>query len=159
MHRNTPPAPPPPKKIVQFCDDPPPKQKKISTKSSYPPPPPPPIFLSENPKNIEIQNFEPPKMGQAYYIYNARLYENITVLIGARLSHIRSLFMFFHKTGSPKLNKSCSNLLTFCKVYLQYVHDCLPYGNHTTIANRVWPKNRYMTITCTICKDNVSEYQ
>ena len=39
-------------KLAQFCDDPP----KISTKSSYP----------KTPKNIEIQNFEPKKMGRAY---------------------------------------------------------------------------------------------
>ena len=42
-------------KLAQFCDDP----TKISTKSSYPPPPQN-IHFSENSKNIEIQNFEPP---------------------------------------------------------------------------------------------------
>ena len=46
-------------KLAQFCDDP----KKISTKSSHPPQK---INFSENPKNIEIQNFEPKKMGRAY---------------------------------------------------------------------------------------------
>ena len=46
-------------KLAQFCDDPP----KISTKSSYPPK----IFIFlKTLKNIEIQNFEPPKMGRAY---------------------------------------------------------------------------------------------
>ena len=46
-------------KLVQFCDDPP----KISTKSSYPQK----IFIFLNtPKNIEIQNFEPPKIARAY---------------------------------------------------------------------------------------------
>ena len=49
--------------IVQFCDDP----QKISTKVSYPKN----IYLSETPhlkppKNIEIQNFEPPKMTRGY---------------------------------------------------------------------------------------------
>ena len=46
-------------KLAQFCDDP----KKISTKSSYPQK----IFIFlKTPKNIEIQNFEPQKMGRAY---------------------------------------------------------------------------------------------
>ena len=41
-------------KLAKFCDDP----KKISTKSSYPQK----IFIFlKTPKNIEIQNFEPPK--------------------------------------------------------------------------------------------------
>ena len=40
-------------------DDP----KKISTKSSYPPKI---IIFLKTPKNIEIQNFEPKKMGRAY---------------------------------------------------------------------------------------------
>ena len=42
-------------KPVQFCND-------ISTKSSYPQN----NDISKNPKNIEIQDFEPPKMVQAY---------------------------------------------------------------------------------------------
>ena len=46
-------------KLAQFCDDP----QKISTKSSYPQK----IFkFLKAPKNIEIQNFEPKKMGRAY---------------------------------------------------------------------------------------------
>ena len=46
-------------KLAQFCDDP----QKISTKSSYPKK----IFIFlKTPKNIEIQNFEPQKMGRAY---------------------------------------------------------------------------------------------
>ena len=46
-------------KLAQFCDDP----KKISTKSSYPQK----IFIFlKTQKNIEIQDFEPPKMGRAY---------------------------------------------------------------------------------------------
>ena len=46
-------------KLAQFCDDP----KKISTKSSYPKK----IFIFlKTPKNIEIKNFEPKKMGRAY---------------------------------------------------------------------------------------------
>ena len=46
-------------KLAQFCDDP----QKISTKSSYPKK----IFIFlKTPKNIEIQNFEPKKMGWAY---------------------------------------------------------------------------------------------
>ena len=46
-------------KLAQFCDDP---QKK-STKSSFPQK----IFIFlKTPKNIEIQNFEPQKMGRAY---------------------------------------------------------------------------------------------
>ena len=46
-------------KLAQFCDDP----KKIPTKSSYPQK----IFIFlKTPKNIEIQNFEPKKMGRAY---------------------------------------------------------------------------------------------
>ena len=46
-------------KLAQFCDDP----KKISTKSSYPKK----IFIFlKTQKNIEIQNFEPKKMGRAY---------------------------------------------------------------------------------------------
>ena len=46
-------------KLAQFCDDP----KKISTKFSYPKQ----IFIFlKTPKNIEIQNFEPKKMGLAY---------------------------------------------------------------------------------------------
>ena len=48
-------------KLAQFCDDP----KKISTKSSYSKKIF--IFFLKTPKNIEIQNFEPPKkMGRAY---------------------------------------------------------------------------------------------
>ena len=46
-------------KLAQFCDDPP----KISTKSSYPPKI---LIFLKNPKNIEIQNFEPPKIARAY---------------------------------------------------------------------------------------------
>ena len=46
-------------KLAQFCYD----QKKISTKSSYPQKMF--IFLKTQ-KNIEIQNFEPKKMGRAY---------------------------------------------------------------------------------------------
>ena len=46
-------------KLAQFCDDP----NKISTKSSYPQKLS--IFL-KTPKNIEILNFEPQKMGRAY---------------------------------------------------------------------------------------------
>ena len=53
-------------KLAQFCDD----HQKISTKSSYPPN----INISENPQNIEIQNFEPPKKGPSL-----RLCENIRV--------------------------------------------------------------------------------
>ena len=46
-------------KLAQFCYD----QKKISTKSSYPQK----MFIFlKTPKNIEIQNFEPKKMGRAY---------------------------------------------------------------------------------------------
>ena len=46
-------------KLVQFCDGP----KKISTRSSYPKK----IFIFlKTQKNIEIQNFEPKKMGRAY---------------------------------------------------------------------------------------------
>ena len=45
-------------KLAQFCDDP----KKISTKSSNPQK----IFIFlKKPKNIEIQNFEPQKIGRA----------------------------------------------------------------------------------------------
>ena len=45
-------------KYCQICDDP----QKISTKSSYPKKY---SFFSKPQKNIEIQNFEPPKMTQA----------------------------------------------------------------------------------------------
>ena len=46
-------------KLAKFCDDP----KKISTKSSYPKK----IFIFlKTQKNIEIQNFDPKKMGRAY---------------------------------------------------------------------------------------------
>ena len=46
-------------RLAQFCDDP----KNIFTKSSYPKK----IFIFlKTPKNIEIQNFEPQKMGRAY---------------------------------------------------------------------------------------------
>ena len=46
-------------KLAKFCDD----LKKISTKFSYPQK----IFIFlKTPKNIEIQNFEPQKMGRAY---------------------------------------------------------------------------------------------
>ena len=46
-------------KLAKFCDDP----QKISTKSSYPQK----IFIFlKTPKNIEIQDFEPKKMGRAY---------------------------------------------------------------------------------------------
>ena len=46
-------------KLAQFCDDP----KKISTKSSYPQKI---LIFLKTQKNIEIQNFEPKKMGRAY---------------------------------------------------------------------------------------------
>ena len=46
-------------RIVLFCNDPP----KISTKSSYPQKY---SFFMKTPQNIEIQNFEPQKMAQAY---------------------------------------------------------------------------------------------
>ena len=46
-------------KQAQFCEDP----QKISTKSSYPKK----IFIFlKTPKNIEIHDFEPKKMGRAY---------------------------------------------------------------------------------------------
>ena len=46
-------------KLAQFCDDP----KQISTKFSNPQK----IFIFlKTPKNIEIQNFEPKKIGRAY---------------------------------------------------------------------------------------------
>ena len=46
-------------KLAKFYDDP----KKISTKSSYPKK----IFIFlKTQKNIDIQNFEPKKMGRAY---------------------------------------------------------------------------------------------
>ena len=45
--------------LAQVCDDP----QKISTKSSYPQK----IFIFlKTQKNIEIQNFEPPKIAWAY---------------------------------------------------------------------------------------------
>ena len=46
-------------KLAQFCDDP----QKISTKSSYPQKI---IIFLKIQENIEIQNFEPPKMGRAH---------------------------------------------------------------------------------------------
>ena len=46
-------------KLAQFCDDP----KKISTKCSYLKKI---LIFLKTQKNIEIQNFEPKKMGQAY---------------------------------------------------------------------------------------------
>ena len=46
-------------KLAQFCDDPP----KISTKSSYPQKI---LIFLKTQKNIEIQNFEPPKIAWAY---------------------------------------------------------------------------------------------
>ena len=46
-------------KLAQFCDDP----KKISTKSSYSKKI---LIFLKTQKNIEIQNFEPKKMGRAY---------------------------------------------------------------------------------------------
>ena len=46
-------------KLAQFCDDP----KKIPTKSSYPKKI---LIFLKTPKNIEIQNFEPQKIGRAY---------------------------------------------------------------------------------------------
>ena len=46
-------------KLVQFCDDP----QKIATKSSYPQKI---LIFLKTQKNIEIQNFEPKKMGRAY---------------------------------------------------------------------------------------------
>ena len=46
-------------KLALFCDDP----KKISTQSSNPPK----IFIFlKTQKNIEIQSFEPQKIGRAY---------------------------------------------------------------------------------------------
>ena len=50
-------------KLAQFCDDP----KRISTKSFPPPQQKKKIFIFlKTPKNIEIQNFEPKKIGRAY---------------------------------------------------------------------------------------------
>ena len=53
-------------KLAQFCDDP-----KISTKSSYPQKI---LIFLKTPKNIEIQNFEPQKMGRAYECMNISEY-------------------------------------------------------------------------------------
>ena len=54
-------------KLAQFCDEP----QKISTKSSYHQK----IFIFlKTPKNIEIQNLEPPKNGPSL-----RMCENIIV--------------------------------------------------------------------------------
>ena len=54
-------------KLAQFCDDP----KKISTKSSYSKK----IFIFlKTQKNIEIQNFEPIKMGRAYVCVKISVY-------------------------------------------------------------------------------------
>ena len=53
--------------IVQFCNDPPQKKKKKKTQKT-----PQNLHTSKkysfsvNPKNIEIQNFEPQKMTRAY---------------------------------------------------------------------------------------------
>ena len=47
------------RKLAQFCDDP----KKLSTNSSYPQKI---LIFLKTQKNIEIQNFEPKKMGRAY---------------------------------------------------------------------------------------------
>ena len=63
MHRNDP--------YVQFCDDP----KKVSSKSSTPlPPTQKKNHFLKTPKNIEIQNFEPPKNDPSL-----RLYEHVRV--------------------------------------------------------------------------------
>ena len=67
-------------KLAQFCDDPP----KISTKSSYPQK----IFkFLKAPKNIEIQNFEPQKMGRAYVCVKISEYPPGTVQILSKFTH------------------------------------------------------------------------
>ena len=45
-------------KLAQFCDDPKKYPQNLHTPKN--------IHFSENPKNIEIQNFEPKQMGRAY---------------------------------------------------------------------------------------------
>ena len=48
--------------LVQFCDEPQKYVQNIDTPNN--------IRFSENPQNIEIQNFEPPKMTRTYvWIY------------------------------------------------------------------------------------------
>ena len=50
--------------------------KFSSTKSSYPKN----IHFSENPKNIEIQSFEPPKMARAYACMEISEYSPLPLL-------------------------------------------------------------------------------
>ena len=57
-------------KLAQFCDDP----KKISTKSSHPKKI---LIFLKTQKNIEIQNFEPKKMGRAYVYVNLSEYPSL----------------------------------------------------------------------------------
>ena len=78
-------------KLAQFCDDP----KKISTKSSYPKK----VFIFlKTQKNIEIQNYEPKKMGRAYVCVKISEYPP-----GPAISH-------------------CSHLLLKCRVATNTSH-------------------------------------
>ena len=68
-------------KLAQFCDDP----KKISTKSSYPKK----IFIFlKTPQNIEIQNFEPQKMGLGYVCVKISEYPPWGLYSTSRLTHV-----------------------------------------------------------------------
>ena len=92
MHRND------QKKLVQFCDD----QKnirKIFILQKY-------IIFSENSKNIEIQNFEPPKIGLSLPIY-----ENIKAL--PRLSRLAKGPAFL-RAKRKTLIKLCSWIIAVC---------------------------------------------
>ena len=81
-------------KLANFCDDP----KRIATKSSYPPKI---LIFLKTPKNIEIQNFDPPKKNST----SLRMYENIRVPpppLGRGPSHLHTKSIDVND-GSDKL--------------------------------------------------------
>ena len=84
-------------KLAQFCDDP----KKISTKSSYPQKY---SFFFKTPKNIEIQNFEPPKKARAYVC--VKISEYPPPPLGLSLSQILSGVINIEVRCSPLYNPS-----------------------------------------------------
>ena len=103
-------------KLAQICDDPP----KIPTKSSYPKK----IFIFlKTQKNIEIQNFGPPKNGPCL-----RMCENIRVPPWGLVAVVK--FCSDSNPDSKKLYKNLqiSNVITSLCGFSRFTHDILTYG-------------------------------
>ena len=67
--------------------------QKLSTKSPYPKN----IYFSENPKNIEIQNFEPKKWPEPTYVWNIRVPSPLLWVSNRSPKYLRALSEWFEQ--------------------------------------------------------------